>query len=263
MSWIDRLERKFGWLAFPGFLRYYAMLHAVVFVLQFFRPGIGELLEFDRQRILGGEVWRVITFLFASSGLGGVGGFAVLFFVFMVMIAFMMNDALENAWGEFKTSLFFYAGIIGLIVANFLLDTPTQGSGFQLYGAAFLAFATLYPTVTFLVLFVIPVQVKYLAWIQGGLMILSCLGNIVLLPFFLLSFANYLIWAGIPALRGQAKVVESAQRRKRFLAQKTPVDAAFHQCAKCGKTDLSDPALEFRVGKDGQEYCEEHLETSA
>ena len=72
---MNRMERRFGWMAFPGFLRFYAILHAMVYVLQVLRPDIGFLLEFDRDLILQGEVWRLVTFLFASSGFAGIGAF--------------------------------------------------------------------------------------------------------------------------------------------------------------------------------------------
>ena len=32
-----------------------------------------------------------------------------------------------------------------------------------------------------------------------------------------------------------------------------------HKCAVCGATELSDPNLEFRVARDGEEYCMAHL----
>jgi hypothetical protein len=54
-------------------------------------------------------------------------------------------------------------------------------------------------------------------------------------------------------------MVESAQRRKRFNAAKEPEVGAFYTCAVCGRTDVSDPDLHFRVGEDGREFCEEHL----
>jgi hypothetical protein len=217
------------------------------------------VLEFDRAAILSGEVWRVITFLFASSGFGGIGAVGMLFFFFMVMIAFMMNDALEGAWGVFKTSLFHYFGVLGLILGNFLFPGAMPGSGFLIYGTAFLSFATLYPKHEFLLFFILPVQVRFLAMIQGGFMVMSVFSNWLLLPFYLLGCANYILWAGIPALRGTARVIESAQRRKRFDATKEPTHNAFHTCAACDRTDVTDPALEFRVGGDGREYCLEHL----
>jgi hypothetical protein len=259
MSRIDQLERRLGWLSFPGFLRFYAILHALVYVLQMVRSDIGMLLEFDRARILSGEVWRVVTFLFSSSGFAGMGLMGAVFFYFMVTIAFMMSDALEGAWGVFRTSLFYYCGILGLIVANFLLPGAMEGSGFLLYGASFFAFATLFPRVEFLMFFILPVQIRFLAWIQAGVLVLGILNSWILLPFYILCYANYLIWAGIPALRGTASVIESAKRRRRFNAAKEPEEESFHVCSVCGRTDASDPHLEFRVGSNGREYCDEHL----
>lgn len=259
MRFLDRMERNFGWLGFPGFLRYYALFHAMVFALQLFRKDIGMLLQFDREKILAGEVWRLMTFLFSSSGDSGVTPIGTLFFFFMVMIAFMMSDALEGAWGTFRTSMFFYFGWLMLIVGNFISPVAFPGSGFLLYGAAFLAFATLFPKVEFMLFFILPVQVRFLAMIQVGLMVVMLVGQPWLAPLFLLGHLNYLLWAGIPALRGQARVMQSAQRRKGFNAKKLPKSEAFHRCANCGRTEISDPGLEFRIGADGEEYCDEHL----
>jgi hypothetical protein len=257
---LDQLERRWGGLSFPGFLRYYAMLHALVYVLQWARPDLGELLEFDRTKILAGEVWRVVTFLFASSGSVGPGGLGMLAMVFMVMIAFMMSTALEEAWGVFKATLFYACGILGLVVGNFLLPAAMPGSGFLLYGATFFAFATLFPKVEFLLFFILPVQVRFFAWFQAAWMVLMAMGNLWLVPMFLLGNANYLIFAGIPALRGTLRVLESAQRKRRFLAAKEPESEAFHSCALCDRTDETDRDLEFRVGRDGREYCIDHLQ---
>ena len=101
MVFSKEFERRFGRLAFPGFLRYFALLHVLVYVLQIAQPRIGVRLMFDRDAILGGEVWRVVTFLFASSGFGEFNTMGMIFMVFMVLIAFMMSDALEEAWGVF------------------------------------------------------------------------------------------------------------------------------------------------------------------
>jgi hypothetical protein len=252
-----QLERRFGGLSFPGFLRYYAMLHGLVYFLQLVRPDIGALLEFNRAKILSGEIWRVVTFLFASSGSVGAGSLGMVMMVFLIMIAFMMSAALEDAWGVFKATLFYACGICGLIAGNFLLPHVMPGSGMVIYGSAFFAFATLFPKVEFLLLFILPVQVRFLAWIQALGLVLAAAGDLRLVPFFLLGYANYLIFAGIPALRGTARVMESAQRKRRFHAGKE--SAAFHSCAVCGRTEVTDAGLEFRVGRDGQEYCADHL----
>ena len=81
----------------------------------------------------------------------------------------------------------------------------------------------------------------------------------IIAPFVVFSLLNFIIWAGIPALRGTAMVMQSAKRRKTFAVAKGPEGDAFYTCEVCKKTDKSDPNLEFRVGADGKEYCEEHL----
>ena len=259
MEFLDKWERKFGWLSFPGLLRYYALFHVLVFLLQIVNPTIGAALQFDRAKIFQGEVWRVVTFLFAESGSGGLGALTMLFLFFMVMIAFMMSDALEGAWGVFRTTLFHYTAIIGLLLANFIYAHPLAGSGFFVYLSAFFAFATLFPRHEFLMFLIIPVQVRWLAMLTGGFLILGILAQPIYFGFLLLGFSNYLLWAGIPAIRGRARLASSAKRKKKFEQSKMSPETAFHSCSTCSKTEVSDPELEFRMAEDGKEYCLEHL----
>jgi hypothetical protein len=41
--------------------------------------------------------------------------------------------------------------------------------------------------------------------------------------------------------------------------QSKPEAESLHKCAVCGATELTDPNLEFRVARDGEEYCMKHL----
>lgn len=259
MSRIDRLERRLGWLSFPGLLRYYALMQVLVFVLQFLRPDIGLLLDFDRAKIGAGEVWRVVTCFFAVSGEGRPSLMSILFLACAVNFAFMVSDGLEGAWGSFKTSLFCYVGMIFILMANFVYPFPIPFSGFALYASAFFAFALMYPKLEIMLMFILPVRIGVLGVIGAVGLLLLVISTPALLPFILMAFANFIIWAGIPALRGSALVIESAKRRRRFNAAKEPEEQSFHACAECGRTDASDPHLEFRVGSNGREYCDEHL----
>lgn len=260
MEFLDKWEKKFGWMSFPGVLKYYALFHVLVYLLQIVNPYIGTVLNFDKAKIMQGEVWRVVTFLFADSASGGMGAFGMLFLFFMVMIAFLMSDALEGAWGVFRTTLFYYAGFIGLLLGNFLYAFPMPGSGFFIYTSAFFAFATLFPKHEFLMFLIIPVQVRWLAMIGVIPLVLVLFSAPLYFGYVILGFGNYILWAGIPAIKGRAKLAESASRKKKFQSGKPSADTAFHVCKKCGKTEISDPNLEFRISEDGDEYCEDHLE---
>jgi hypothetical protein len=263
MQFLDKWERKLGWMSFPGLLRYYALFHVMVYLLQYLNPQLGSVLEFDLAKIMDGEIWRLVTFLFSTSGLVGLGGFSIILIYFMVIIAFMASDGLEQAWGTFRTSMFYYAGFACMLLANvvysLILSSSIPTTGLILYQAAFFAFATLFPRVELLLFFVFPVQVRWFAIASAIGILIQVFAAPILIGFYVIAYANYLLWAGIPALRGQARVAGSAGRKKKFNKAKLGGEAAFHRCKSCGRTEISDPVLEFRMAEDGEEYCGDHL----
>jgi hypothetical protein len=259
MVFSNEFERRFGWLSFPGFLRYFALLHAMVYLLTIFQPGIGRLLAFDWALIRAGEVWRVATCLFASAGMGQATSMGMFFMFFMVMIAFMISDALEGAWGVFKCSMFYYCGILGGIAACFVSPAMSMNTGLFLYESAFFAFATVFPRVEFRLFFILPVQVRFLAMLGGVILIWPGFKMPLWWLLIGLGFMNYLLWAGIPALRGKSREVKAIKRRREFKAAKGGTAESFHRCEVCGRTEVSDPELEFRVSPDGKEYCGDHV----
>ncbi len=259
MNVFDRLERRWSWLSFPGFLRYFALFQVMVFVLQIFQPNISELLAFNRDKIFAGEVWRIATMFFAEAQFGKPSIINILLLIFAVNFVFMVNDGLEGAWGSFKTSLFCYAGILLTLAASFLYPVAVPFGGTMLFASALLAFATLFPKVEILLFFIIPVQIRFIGMFLAFGILMTVFQLPILLPFYLATLANYLIWAAIPTLKGTALVLDASKRRKNFNNSKLPTSEAFHTCATCKVTDISDPYLEFRIGPDGEEYCVEHL----
>ena len=131
-----------------------------------------------------------------------------------------------------------------------------------------MAFACLYPNAEILLMFVIPMKMKYVGMMTAGWPIylltigflrfpailavqIAVLLLAVFLPFFLVF---------LPAFFRNVKVRgEVAARRQRFERSKLPQEEAFHRCADCGATELSNASLEFRVTEDGEEYCEKCL----
>lgn len=269
MQFLNKWERKFGWMSFPGLLRYYALLHVAVFLLQYINPMISMELDFDLEKILSGEVWRVVTFLFSTSGMTGLGARSLLYIYFMVIIAFMVSDGLEAAWGVFRTSLFLYAGIAGLLIANVIFSLlfyrafdvmiSVPATGALLNTSAFFAFATLFPKVELRVFFVLPVQIRWLAILATIPFLLLIISIPVSIAYLGIGFANYIFWAGIPALRRQSRAIKSGSGSRKYKKEKMNDREAFHRCKACGQTEASDPELEFRMAADGEEYCEDHL----
>ncbi|HEV3409688.1 MAG TPA: hypothetical protein VG095_05310, partial [Chthoniobacterales bacterium] len=162
----------------------------------------------------------------------------------------------------FRVTLYFLVGMIGTTVAAFLFGA--QFSNMMLAASLFFAFAWFYPDEVIYVFFILPMKIKWLAWISAALLLLSFLGaplayKMAAIP----ALANYIIFFG-PQIFSQARHrQEVTTRRKRFEMQARSESEPLHRCAVCGATELSDPNLEFRVASDGEEYCMNHLPSAA
>ncbi len=267
----NSLEPKFGWLAFPGLIRGITILHIVMFVLLILR---GEhafqtiaLFAFDWEQILAGEVWRLGSFLLLPPVFAG-GTFGVLFMFIAVMIAFMINDALEGSWGVFRTSLYCYGIMVCQILAHTLLSVmgvPVDGSqgGLIFYESVFLAFASTFPRHEFRLFFIIPVQVWVLGAVLGVIIVLQSFSSIYIAMYLYLCFLPYIVW-GLPRLvRWSRQRGQTAVRRAKFNQHAAPGAPAFHTCEICGATDGSHPDREFRVTEDDRELCDACLQRDA
>lgn len=69
-------------------------------------------------------------------------------------------------------------------------------------------------------------------------------------------FAGGAIGGGDALLNGGWQALK---RRHEFRRAIIAGSGAIHRCVVCGKTEEHDADIEFRVGTDGQEYCEHHL----
>jgi len=255
---LDRIERKLGWLAFPGIFRFYILIGVLAFALSWMRSDLGMILEFDLGKIMKGEVWRLVTFLFAPDALGGFSIIGVLFLYFAIIIGFLINDSLESAWGTFRTSMFCYTGFLSLLIGNLVLPSVAWSGGY-FYTSAFFAFATLFPRYEFLLFFILPVQVRFLAMLGAVGILITAVKQPILIPFLVMAFLNYLLWVAIPFFRNRKALVKAAGRRKKLEKSKLPESETFHCCEVCGRTENDPSALGFRVGNDGKEYCTEHI----
>jgi len=257
MSFLARLENKIGHWAIPGLLRYVAALNALCYVLLKINPRFIDFLVLDRTALLHGEVWRLLTYIFIPS-LGGLfpDWFTMAFYV---LYLFWVGDGLEQAWGAFRLNAYYLLGMLGTTVAAFISNGDP--AGFMLNTTLLLAFARFYPDVTILFMFILPVKVKWLAWITGAFLIFGLLvsGWAHRLATGA-ALVNYLIFFGRDIFLHARTHREISQRRIRFESQiRTSDDHALHRCQTCGRTEQSAPDLEFRVAADGEEYCLEHL----
>ncbi|HXA08508.1 MAG TPA: hypothetical protein VNW28_00915 [Chthoniobacterales bacterium] len=259
MKLLDSLERRFGWLAFPGLIRVVVALTALVYLLTFLNPNFLSVLTLDPARIMQGEVWRLVTYIFIPRSIGQPGALLQpLWLIVALWFLLFIGDRLEHAWGAFRLNLYFLVGMIGTTIAAFLFGA--QFSNAMLASSLFFAFAHFYPDEVIYVLFVLPMKVKWLAWVSAALLLFGFVSSPNSYRMALIAaFANYLIFFGPDVVRTVRNRQEVASRRRRFEENKRPEEDALHHCANCGATELTNPNLEFRVARDGEEYCLAHL----
>jgi membrane associated rhomboid family serine protease len=252
MSFLDKLERRLGFIAIPGLIRAVVTLNALVFVLVLLNKGFDSYLALDIARIRAGEVWRLVTYIFVPRM-----GYP-LFVVIALWFLWFIGDGLERAWGPFRLTLYFLVGMIGTTVAAVLSNS--QFSSQMLFTTLFFAFAHFYPEEIIYVFFILPLKIKWIAWIYAGFLLVgfATQSNSYRMAL-IVALSNYLIFFGPGVIQQLRQRKEVAVRRQRFDSQSRSDAEPLHHCANCGATEISDPSLEFRVSRDGEEYCIAHL----
>lgn len=259
MSILDKLERRIGFIAVPGLLRYIAMLTAMVFVIYKFDPSYLGLIDLDRNAILHGQVWRLVTYVFVPQ-LGGLLPVADwLNVAFYVLLLWWMGNGLEEVWGAFRLSLFYFVGMIGTTIAALLFGASF--SNVMLTSTLFFAFAHFFPDTIIYFAYILPLKIKWIAWFSAAFLLLKFfVSSIEYQAAFVAAMANYLLFFGPEVYQAARHRREVTERRKRFESNSRETqDEPLHKCAVCGATELSDANLEFRVARDGEEYCLAHL----
>ena len=130
----------------------------------------------------------------------------------------------------------------------------------------FLAFSATFPNVQVLLMFLIPVKVKWLGILYGLVLVYDFLfaGNLVTriaIASSLLSFVIFFVTS-----RSHIHMTPKQMKRRVEFRQDIRRNSRVtkHKCAICGQTEDDDPSLEFRFCSKcngNYEYCEEHLFT--
>jgi Pyruvate/2-oxoacid:ferredoxin oxidoreductase delta subunit len=256
MSLLTKLERFLGRFAVPNLSLY-------LVIGQVFFWGLALMTGFDLGHIallpvavVAGEVWRLATFVFVPPNMHPV------FIAFAWYLFYLMGTALEQYWGVFRFNAFLGIGWLLTVAAAFV--TPfTYASNLFLAGSVFLAFAYLNPDFVMMIFFILPLKIKWLAllqWLYYGyalavgswptrLMVLASIGN------FLVFFAGDIVQR---IRTGRRRMTHQAEVFAATPDEKEPR----HRCHVCGKTDLTDPLLDFRYCSKcagDQCYCPEHI----
>ena len=268
MNFFRKLESRFGKYAIPNLMYYIILLYGAGILLSFINPSFYyQVLSLNPQAILHGQVWRLVTFLICPPSSG-------LFFNLIAMyLYYSLGSTLERTWGTFRFNVYFIMGILGHILAafliyllfgyNYLLTT------YFLNESLFLAFAATFPEVSFLLFWVFPVKAKWFGLVIGLQFLYEfAVGGAAARVAIAVSMLNFIIFFLMTRDAARFSPREAARRREFRTevkkAEKARMRPVHHRCAVCGRTEEDHPELEFRycskcVG--ALEYCTDHLYT--
>lgn len=258
MRWVDKLERRFGRYAIPQLGRYLIVGQVASILLCAINPDAFQRMVLLPDKVFAGQVWRVVTFIFATGMF--TGPTSLLFFVIHAFVFILMCSAVEATWGTFRFNVYLAVSYLSLLMYSLASGHPVIGAVWLVDTSVFFAFAFLFPDFVFQLYFVIPVKVKYLALITCLFYFPAALSSAQAGNFlYFVALLNFLLFLG-PSLvrRIRAGNREVSSRVKRLRDK----DKAMHQCEVCGKTEKSHPEMEFRYCSKCERpscYCMDHI----
>ena len=288
MNTVKNLRRNFERFCYqhrnkgiPNLMLYISIGTAIVYILSMMDNSstLYYALHFDRELILHGQVWRLFTYVFTHN----VGN--ILLQMISLLCYFSLGKAMENIWGTFRFNLFYFTGVVLMDLFCMLFGGNADVTYLNL--SLLIGYATLYPNAQFLIFFIIPVKAWILALFYLGItlyntIMMTAAGYFPYNLFPLIAIANYFLFFGkdvfnvIPLswrinagrLFKKKKVVKKTgtvpfPTAGSYQATTTKVKEPYtHKCTVCGRTDITNPELDFRYCSrcNGYHcYCEDHI----
>ena len=260
----------------PNLMLYIAIGNLIVYVLSVVDPSnvVYNYLCFSRAAILRGQVWRLVTYIFTY--LLDTTGWSFFLAAVSLLCYYQFGKILESYWGAFRFNLYYLTGVVLTDAAALLLGSGADATALNL--SLFLAVATIAPEARVLLLFVIPVKMKYMAWVYLGFSALNV--ALYLRMYGLLSFAwllpivpllNYFLFFGsdirnifpntwrVKPHKNYRTTAAHEKPNANWAASyrsKTGEKPYRHKCTVCGRTDTDYPNIEFRYcSKCNGYYC--------
>lgn len=281
---MSKFEKKFGKYAIPNLTLILIMCYVAGYVIEMMgRASNTYLLGFltlDPYRILHGQIWRLVTWVIVPPESLGI------FTIIMLFFYYSLGTTLERTWGTYRYNVYIFSGMLFTIIGSFLCmgvvylmygSLPTEIASAYFYKGSyvfstyyinlsiFLAFAATYPDMQVLLMFVIPVKMKWMGILDAVLMLYYVIVGGVFTRFAIIaSLLNFVLY--FYRLHRSRISPKQMHRRAQFERKSNAGRAKVtrHKCAVCGRTEEDDPSLEFRFCSKcngNYEYCQYHLFT--
>ena len=281
---MSKFEKKFGKYAIPNLTLILILSYVAGYVIELLGSAAGVnllgYLTLDPYRILHGQIWRLVTWVIVPPDSLDI------FTVIMLYFYYSLGTTLERTWGTYRYNVYIFSGILFTVIGSFLcmgvvylmhgiLPTESASAYFYIRSYAFstyyinlsifLAFAATYPDMQVLLMFVIPVKVKWMGILDAVLMLYYVIKGGVFTKFAIIaSLLNFVLYF---YRMHRSRISPKQMHRRAQFEKKSNAGRAKvtrHKCAICGRTEEDDPSLEFRFCSKcngNYEYCQYHLLT--
>lgn len=264
---IDRFCARHPGFGIPNLMKFLVIGQITVYLLDLLSGGMAStLMFFSSTQILRGQLWRLITFVLLPDQSSPLS------LVLSCYFHFWIASVLEREWGSARFSLFYLSGTLLTVLGGFVMGSTTI---YYVNLSIFLILALYYGEMQALFLFVIPIKMKWLAWLDLFFIAVNAVPAFrtygwrylfVLLP----AFVNLVLFTGdfwryrLSVLRRQQdpKVIHFRQVQRQAQRTAAQTGGFRHKCSVCGITDRDDPNMEFRYCSkcDGYHcYCIHHI----
>lgn len=265
-------HRKIG---IPNLMMFVMIGNGLLYLLSMvdIAPFLPLYFHFSKQLILQGQVWRLFSYVFLDFRSNPF------FMILFMYVYYSVSRQIEDRWGTFRFNLYYFTGII--ITDVFCMITDSPASAYYLHLSLFMVYATLHYDSGFMLFLIIPVKGWMLVLVD---LVLTgydiyrypspfCFVPVIALVIYLLFVGPDITNILPPYLR---RKLMYRRKRKNPGVSTTPPPIAFtpakpkpqakpdfsHRCTVCGRTDVTNPELEFRYCSrcNGYHcYCEDHI----
>jgi len=178
---IQRMENKLGKYAIKNLIVYILIAYVIGYILIITESKLDlyQYIVLDPAMVMHGQVWRLFTWICT------IPQTLSLFVVFMFIFYYFIGKTLERTIGAFKYNLYMFSGwlfmTLGAMIVYWVTGYSLDVSTYYLNLASFLAFALLYPNVQVYFFFILPIKIKWLAYLDIAYLVYQIITFIIAL----------------------------------------------------------------------------------
>lgn len=157
----------------PRLMLWICIGNAIVYLFSNVNAALPKLLCFDAELILHGQIWRLFSYIFTFACYGSFLGSSLLGAAISILFYYWVGNMLENTCGTLHFNLFYLCGIlisdVVALLIYWLYPCEITFSSHALNLSMYLAVATLVPESKVYLYMIIPLKMKWMAWVYLGI----------------------------------------------------------------------------------------------